>query len=480
MKFPKDFLWGGAIAACQAEGAYQEDGKTLTIPDITPYNKNINRKLTKQVEITLDMIEQNSRDKNDIHYPKRLGIDFYHQYKKDIALFAEMGFKVFRFSIAWSRIYPNGDDEIANEKALTVYDDMINECLIHNMKPLITISHFDMPIVLIKKYGGWQNPYMITLYERYCKTLFERYRNQVEMWIPFNEINMSPKAPEKTLGILKEGREHLEQDIFQALHHQFIAAARVTKMAHEINPNNKIGCMVAYFTSYAHTCRPEDAVQAVDDDQKRNLFFLDVLANGTYPWYMKAYFKKKNIEIKMSEEETKLIEDYTADFIGFSYYSSKVSSKDGKLELTSGNMMNGYKNEFLEASAWGWQIDPLGLRYTLEKLYDRYHKPLFILENGIGAEDKVEDGKVHDEYRIDYLKRHLKEVGKAIDRGVDVWGYTMWGPIDIISSGTSEMSKRYGFIYVDQDDYVQGSKERIRKDSFYWYKQVISSNGENL
>lgn len=481
-RFPKDFLWGGALAGCQAEGAYNEDGRTMSIQDLMIFDEKNDRKITKQAPMTMDIINERKNDLDTSKYPKRRGIDFYHTYKDDIALFAEMGFKVFRYSISWSRVFPNGDDLEPNEKALEFYDNVIGECLRYGMEPLITISHFDMPVVLVEKFGGWYNRKLIDLYLNYCNVIFNRYKGKVKHWITFNEINMSIKAGPKTLGIIYDGQENFEEMLFQGIHHQFVAAAKATKLAHQIDENNKIGCMVAYFTTYAHTCDPKDVLEMQKDDRYRNLFYLDVQAKGVYPYYIKGYFEEKNISIKMEEDDLEFIKTYPADFIGFSYYMSMISSaRADEMELTSGNVMNVLKNPTLESSDWGWQIDPIGLRYTLNHLYDRYGKPLFILENGIGAFDKLEeDGTIHDPYRISYLSKHIEQMKLAIEDGVDLFGYTMWGPIDIISSGTSEMSKRYGFIYVDQDDYGNGSKKRYKKDSFEWYKNVIRTNGEEL
>lgn len=480
--FPKNFLWGGALSACQAEGAYKEDGKTFTIPDVMQFNPNNDRKITKQINVTKEMIEEAIQDPDPLKYPKRRGIDFYHTYKEDLALMKEMGFKVFRYSISWARVFPNGDDDKPNEAALAFYDDLIDTCIAFHMKPLITISHFDMPIVLIQKYGGWYNRKLIDLYVHYCEVLFHRYKGRVTYWVPFNEINMSVKAGAKTLGILHDGQNNYEEMLFQGLHHQFVAAAKAAKLAHEIDPNNQIGSMVAYFTTYANTCRPEDAIAMQKEDQMKNLFYLDILHKGEYPYYAKTYFEKQGIHIKMDVEDLTILAKYPADFVGMSYYNSMISADDEhQLELTNGNVHSVYKNPYLEANAWGWQIDPIGLRYTLHHVYDRYQRPIFILENSSGYFDELtDDYQIHDPYRIDFLSQHLKQVRIAIDEHVEVIGYTMWGPIDMISSGTSEMSKRYGFIYVDQDDYGNGTRKRYKKDSFYWYKDVIESNGESL
>ena len=480
--FPKDFLWGGALSACQAEGAYNVDGKTLTIPEVMPFNSSNDRKVTKQLKITKEMIEEAKNDTDTIKYPKRRGIDFYHTYKEDMALFKEMGFKVFRYSISWARLFPNGDDKEANELGLKFYDNVIDECLKNGMEPLITISHFDFPIVLVEKFGGWYNRELIDLYLRYCEVIFNRYKWKVKYWVTFNEINMSIKAGPKTMGVIDEGQENYEEMLFQALHHQFVAAAKATKLAREISKENKIGSMVAYFTTYPYTCKPVDALAMQQDDQMKNLFYLDILNGGKYPYYSKKYFEEHNINLDIKDGDLEVIKENTADFVGMSYYNSMISSNDGEqLELTAGNVHSVYKNPYLDANEWGWQIDPVGLRYTLNHVYDRFELPIFILENSSGFFDELtEENKIHDPYRVDFLRKHIEQLKFAIEDGVEVIGYTMWGPIDMISSGTSEMSKRYGFIYVDQDDYGNGTMKRYKKDSFYWYKNVIATNGEEL
>lgn len=480
--FPSHFLWGGALAGCQAEGAWLEDGKTMTIPEVMKFGK-VGHKVTRQMKITMETIAEAEADPDTVKYPKRRGIDFYHTYKQDLALLAGMGLKCFRYSFSWARVFPQGDQPEPNEKALAFYDDLIDTIRSYGMEPLMTISHFDFPIYLVKKYGGWSDRRLIDLYEKYCRVLMERYKGKVRYWVTFNEINMSLKAGPKTMGVVDQGQPNYEEMLFQALYHQFVAAARVTKMAHQIDPENKIGCMVAYFTTYPYTCKPEDSLAAQFDDRMKNLYFLDSLNGRPLPYYARAYFDQKGIHLQTSEAELEEIRQNPADFVGLSYYNSMVSAGDtSQLELTNGNVASAYKNPYLPANAWGWQIDPVGLRYTLNHLYDRYNKPLFILENSSGFMDTLEpDGTVHDPYRVDFLRAHIQAMMKAVtEDGVDVIGYTMWGPIDIISSSTSEMTKRYGFIYVDQDDYGNGSKKRYIKDSYYWYRDLIASNGANL
>lgn len=479
-KFPENFLWGGATAANQLEGAFNVDGKGLSTADMVAYVPKEERKGHTTLDVTREEIENILAGKTNKIFPKRHGIDFYHRYKEDIALFAEMGFKVFRLSIAWSRIFPQGDETEPNEAGLEFYDKVFDELLKHNIQPLVTLSHFEMPLNLVLKYGGWKNRKVIDFFVRYAKTVFERYKDKVKYWLTFNEINMAQMSPYTGAGLLKDQEEHLEQAVFQALHHQFVASSLAVKACHEIIPDAKIGCMLARIEIYPETCNPEDVLLALKGDQM-NLFHTDVQVRGEYPRYMKRYFAEKDIHIEMEPGDEAILKQYTVDFLSFSYYMTVVASSKPDKEKVSGNLAGGVKNPYLESSEWGWQIDPVGLRITLNKLYDRYQVPLFIVENGLGAYDKVEeDGSIHDDYRIDYLRRHIEQMKEAIGDGVELMGYTTWGPIDLISASTSEMSKRYGFIYVDQDDYGNGTLKRLKKDSFYWYKKVIATNGEDL
>jgi len=479
----KDFLWGGGIAASQAEGAYDVDGRGMSVPDIMTYNPKT--ELTKQIqfEVTEEAIAKAKACKDNTYYPKRRGIDFYHTYEEDLKLLAGMGLKSFRFSMAWTRVFPHLEDKTPNEKALKFYDSLVDECIKLNMVPVVTISHFDLPLEVIENYGGWDNTEVIELFTKFANTLLERYCDRVKYWVCFNEINMSAKAGSKLLGVIKRHDGKDEQRLFQALHNQFVAAAKVTEFAHNLEQGVQMGCMVAYMCTYPYLCKPEDNFKQIQSDQMKNLFYLDILTKGSYPYYAKSYFKKNNIQLNITDEDIEVIKNNTSDFVGFSYYNSKVVSFDEKgLELTSGNMGNSVKNPYLDRTPWGWQIDPVGLRTTLNHLYDRYQKPLFILENSSGYKDELtEDFKIHDPYRIDFLDKHIKQVKLAVEEdGVDLIGYTMWGPIDVVSSSKSEMCKRYGFIYVDQDDLGGGSKKRYLKDSYYWYKEVIRTNGGNI
>lgn len=482
--FTKDFLWGGAIAASQADGAWMSGGKGVDTQDLRYFDAT----WTKEQRSDKKYKRMNSKkftdaleNKDTLHYPFRWGIDFYNRYREDLALFEELGMKVFRTSINWARIYPNGDDDKPNEEGINFYIDLFDECHKRGMKVFATILHYNIPVNLVTKYGGWKNRKVIDFYIRYVKTLFERLGNRVDFWLPFNEINAGKFNPFNGVCLIEEQEENYENAIFQCIHHQFIANALTVKLAHEILPGSKVGGMIARFTTYPATCNPQDVMQMILDDQYSNWFYLDVMARGEYPAYMERYFKKLGIEISMEAGDEEILKENTIDFVSFSYYFSQVSTTEQDWEKTSGNLIMANKNPYLKSSEWGWQKDPIGLRITLNQIYDRYQLPVFIAENGLGAKDTVtEDGKIHDIYRIDYLKPHIEQMKEAIIDGVDLIGYTMWGVIDIVSCGSMEMSKRYGVIYVDLNDEGKGTNKRIKKDSFYWYKKCITSNGEDL
>ena len=465
--FPKDFLWGGAVAANQLEGAYNEDGKGLSIQDVMPHGIRGAR--------TAEPTEDNM---------KLVGIDFYHRYKEDIKLFAEMGFKVFRTSIAWSRIFPMGDETEPNEKGLQFYDDLFDECHKYGIEPLVTISHYETPLHLAEEYDGWVNRIMIEFYERYVRAIFDRYKDKVKYWLTFNEINSILHAPFMSGGINTPADQLSEQDLYQAIHHELVASALATKIGHEMMPGAKIGCMVLSMPTYPLTPSPDDVIQAMEDDHK-NLAFADIHVRGKYPGYMKRYMREHGIEIHFEPGDEEILKN-TVDFVSFSYYMSCCATADPeKQERGTGNLMGGVPNPTLNASEWGWQIDPKGLRYVLNQFYDRYQIPLFIVENGLGAVDQLVTDElgnktVNDDYRIDYLREHLLQVEEAIKDGVEVMGYTTWGCIDVVSASTAELKKRYGFIYVDRNDDGTGTLNRYKKKSFDWYKEVIKTNGESL
>ena len=469
----KNFLWGGATAANQFEGGYQEGGKGLSIADVMPGGKD-----------RIRIIHDPSFDfalHEDYTYPNHEGIDFYHRYKEDIALFKEMGFKTFRMSIAWSRIFPNGDEVEPNEEGLQFYDRVIDELVAQGIEPLVTISHYEMPLHLATAYGGWRDRRLVTFFERYSRVLFERYQGKVKYWLTFNEINGAQFMPMLSLGMaIREGDDQL-QLTYQGLHHQLVASALATKAAREIDPAAQVGCMLIAAPVYPYSSNPEDVWYAHDAERMMNFFCGDVHVRGEYPSFAKRFFRENGIELVIEDGDLDILKANTVDFFSLSYYMSRTEKAEKTEAEAAGNIMSGVKNPYLQASDWGWEIDPMGLRVILNKLYERYALPLFIVENGLGAYDNVDaDGSVHDDYRIGYLRDHLKAMVEAIEDGVDVIGYTSWGCIDLVSASTGEYSKRYGFIYVDKHDDGSGTLERSRKDSFFWYQDVIQTNGASL
>ena len=481
--FRDDFLWGGACAANQFEGAWDVDGKGPSVADVATYKPNTDVKDYKS-HVAMDdaHIAAAMADPDDTYYPKRRGIDFYHHYKEDLKLFAEMGFTMLRVSIAWTRILPNGDDAQPNEEGLRFYEELFDECHKYGIEPLVTLCHFDTPIALIKKYGGWKDRRMVDAYAHYCEVLFQRFRGKVKYWLTFNEINMLLHMPFMGAGLLFAPGENVQQVKYQAAHHELVASAKAVKLAHAIMPDAMVGCMLAAGQFYPRTCAPAD-VQAAAEADRDNYFFIDVQSRGEYPVWAKKRMERAGVALQMEPGDEQLLKEGTVDFISFSYYASRcvAASLEGKA-VNDGNVVRSVKNPYLQTSQWGWAIDPVGLRITMNSLYDRYQKPLFIVENGLGAVDKVEaDGSIHDTYRIDYLRAHIEQMEKAINEdGLPLLGYTTWGPIDLVSASTGEMKKRYGFIYVDKDNEGKGTLARSRKDSFYWYKKVIASDGEDL
>ena len=473
--FPENFLWGGATAANQFEGAYNVDGKGLSVQDVTPQGGVPAKAGDKNPLIT----DQPTPDNLKLE-----GIDFYHRYREDIALFAEMGFKTFRLSIAWSRIFPNGDETEPNEAGLAFYDKVFDELAKYGIEPLVTISHYETPLHLAREYNGWANRKLIDFYERYVTAIFNRYKDKVKYWLTFNEVNSVLHAPFMSGGIATPVEDLSQQDLYQAIHHELVASALATKIAHEINPDFQVGCMVIAMPAYGMTSDPRDQL-AVREFNNQNYLFSDIHVRGKYPNYIKRYFAENNIEIQFAPGDEELLAEHTVDFISFSYYMSVAQAHDPEnYQVGRGNILGGISNPYLEASEWGWQIDPIGLRLVLNDFYDRYQKPLFIVENGLGAKDVLVDGPngptVEDDYRIDYMAKHLQQVAEAIKDGVKVMGYTSWGCIDLVSASSAQMSKRYGFIYVDRNDDGTGTLARYKKKSFDWYKEVIRTNGQAL
>ncbi len=473
--FPKDFLWGGAVAAHQVEGGWNQGGKGVSIVDVlTKGAHGVERIMTDGVD-------------PQYLYPNHEAIDFYGHYKEDIALFAEMGFKCFRTSIAWTRIFPNGDDAEPNEAGLQFYDDMFDELLRHGIEPVITLSHFEMPYHLVKAYGGWTDRRVVDFFVRFSETVLKRYQNKVKYWITFNEINNQRNWQNPLFGYCNSGvvytqHEHPEQVMYQVFHHQFIASAQVVALGHQINPDMQIGSMIHMMPLYPASCRPEDMVESQERMREKYLFS-DVQVRGYYPTYLLREWERKGINVVMQPGDEDILRHGCADFLAFSYYMTNIVSAEKEAGAQENNLFSGSQlNPHLPASDWGWQIDPVGLRFALAELYERYQKPLFIVENGLGAADTVNpDGSIDDDYRIDYLAAHIQEMKKAIVHdGVELLGYTPWGCIDCVSFTTGEYKKRYGFIYVDKHDDGSGTMQRSKKKSFNWYKGVIATNGNDF
>lgn len=460
--FPKNFLWGGAVAANQCEGAYLEGGKGICVADISPcgirgpYDDHV--------------IEGK-------YYPHHEAIDFYHRYPEDLALMKDLGLKCFRTSIAWSRIFPNGDDEQPNEEGLKFYDNLFDEMLRNGMQPVVTITHYEMPLELIQKYNGWRNRKCIDIYLKYCETIFKRYHNKVKYWVTFNEMNNILDFYYVASGFTIEENENKVEAIYQAAHYMFVASARSVKMLKEIDDTCKIGCMVNSSTLYPATCNPKDIFGAYTG-RRRKYFFMDVQVNGRYPKYIERTWRENNVSLDITDQDLEDLKS-TVDFISFSYYRSNTYADGDQTHSDTGGFVS-KPNPYLKATDFGWQIDPMGLRYVCNEITDLFHKPIFILENGIGVHEKLENGTVNDTYRMEYLKGHLLAVYEAIQDGCDIMGYTYWGPIDIVSAGTAQMEKRYGFVYVDKDDQGHGTLNRYKKQSFNYYKEIIETNGAKL
>ena len=466
MGFPENFLWGGALAANQCEGAYLEDGKGLSQQDVMP--KGVRGPVTE--EPTPDNL-------------KLVGTDFYHRYKEDIALLAEMGFKCFRFSIAWSRIYPTGEELVPNEKGLEFYDKVIDECRKYGIEPLITLSHYEIPLHLCRKYDGFRSRETVDHFIRYVKTVVERYHDRVKYWLTFNEVNVALISPLLGAGVMTPKAQLTAQDKYQTAHHQLVASAWATKVIREIDPTVKVGCMAASAPRYPMTCDPQDMMAMMTSQQELD-YFIHVHCTGEYPYYAQKIWRENGVTLNITDEDRELLKN-TVDFISFSYYSSKVVAADeSKYQMANGNIMRGLKNPYVPYSDYDYPIDPEGLRFILNYLYDHFHMPLFVVENGLGAIETVveKDGvkTVEDNYRIDFHRGHIDALRRAIEDGVEVMGYTSWGPIDCVSAASAEMTKRYGFVYVDRNQDGTGSLERYRKKSFAWYKKVLASNGQDL
>lgn len=481
MAFPKKFYWGGATASNQCEGAWQEDGKGESCADhFTAGGRGIPRRFTPELE-------------PGARYPSHRGIDHYHRYEEDIRLFAEMGFRMYRLSINWTRIFPNGDDEVPNAAGLAHYRRVFECCRKYGIEPLVTMSHYEFPYALTKKWNGWADRRTIGCFTRYAETILREYRGLVRYWITFNEINIAVLEVGDTLSLgmfpeqetldvmqAETGSPETRSRRFTALHNQLVASALTVALGRKIDPEFRFGCMIAGSVSYPLTCAPEDVYGAWRKNQLENFYCGDVQVRGVYHPMASGWLREQGVTLETQPEDGKILKNGTVDFYALSYYLTGCVSADRTREKVSGNMTTGVPNPYLASSEWGWQIDPEGLRYFLDELYSRYRIPLMVVENGLGARDVPENGRVHDLYRIDYLRRHIRAMEQALEDGCEIWGYTAWGCIDLVSASTGEMSKRYGFIYVDADDAGNGTLARIRKDSFYWYRKVIATNGEDL
>ncbi len=477
MSFKNGFLWGGATAANQIEGGFDIGGKGLSQADmLTSGSNKVPRRITKKTE-------------KCVYYPSHIASDFFHHYQEDIKLIAEMGFKAYRMSIAWTRIFPTGEEIVPNKEGLAFYDAVFDELKKYNIEPIVTISHYEMPLNLVNKYNGWADRKVIDFFKHYVEVIFKHYKGKVKYWLTFNEINCGtlPIGNYTSLGIRNRNtrnflnQEDVPQIRYQALHHQLVASALAVKLGHKISTDYKIGNMIAMMPVYALTSNPKDQLKAQKQWQLKQWYCSDVQCRGEYGAYCVPFWKRNNIHLDITSEDKKILKEGTVDFFSLSYYQTNcVTTK--KEALVSGNLLGGVKNPYLKSSDWGWQIDPEGLRFTLNEIYDRYGLPIIIVENGLGAVDQIsKEGAIHDQYRIEYLKAHIKAMKDAIEQdNIDLFGYTMWGCIDLVSASTGEMSKRYGFIYVDSDNKGHGSFKRIKKDSFYWYKNLIKHNGNEF
>ena len=475
MKLRKDFLWGGSIAAHQCEGAWNVDGKGIGIMDlVTSGSCEVPREICKDIE-------------GGKRYPSHEGIDFYHRFKDDIALFGEMGFKALRISIDWSRIYPNGDDEEPNKKGIEYYQSVVDELLKNGIEPIVTLYHFEMPVNLVRKYGSWTNRKVIDFYLKYCKTMFEALKGKVKYWVTFNEMNhIDPQTEASDIftyiiaGLKFSEMVEKKQTLATIGYNMTLAGVKAVELAHEIDPNNKVGCVFGLTPVYPINCNPVNVMNAFKE-MDRDFYQIDAMCNGCFPKYKLKEYKDSDIQLEISNEDKESFYNGKLDFIGLNYYSTSVAHYEGD-DNGEETLFGGVQNPYLEKSKWGWSIDPIGLRYLLNYVYRRYELPIIVSENGLGAMDKVEaDGSINDDYRIDYLNQHLIQLKKAAEEdGVECFGYLMWGPIDLVSATTGEMKKRYGFIYVDKQDDGTGDYSRKKKKSFDWYKEVIESNGESL
>lgn len=477
--FPKSFLWGGAIAANQIEGAWLEDNKSIGLSDLFVFDAAKDTSQLHHSNMTEAEVAFAAADREG-YYPKRHGIDFYHTYREDLKYFKEMGFKTLRLSINWARIFPNLEDEQPNELGLKFYDNLIDEIIANGMEPIVTILHYEIPLYITQNFKGWQDKRVIEHYLKFAETILERYHSKVKYWIPINQINLVHIEPFLSVGTCIDSVENFEQAKYQGVHNQMVAIARTKKFVKDKGYDVEIGAMLADLTAYPENAHPDNVVLAMQHN-RMNYFYTDVLFRGSYPGYIRRYFKKQNIQIKMTPDEEIDLRENTSDFLAISYYFSQMVSLDlEKAQVASDDYLSAKKNPFIEESPWGWAIDPKGMYHCISQYWDRYQKPILIAENGLGMHDELENDTVEDDYRIAYLREHLIQLRECLLDGIDVFGYCAWGPIDLVSASTQEMEKRYGFVYVDRDNFGKGTNKRYRKKSFYWYKQVIAEQGKNL
>lgn len=484
MKTPKEFLWGGATADFQFDGGCREGGRGLSTHDfetdgsvehprcITYRMPDGSIGLARSSFFNPESLPDGAEPCLDAqyYYPSHKAVDHYHHWKEDLRLLSEMGCNVYRFSICWSRIFPTGEETEPNQAGLDFYDALIDEMTRLGMEPLITIHHDELPVYLAEHYDGWSSRHTIDCYLRYCKVLFSRYGSKCRYWLTFNEINA-------VRGFAACGTHKCDnQTHYNAVHNMFLASAQAVKLGHEMMPGSMFGAMYASSAIYPATCKPEDVFCHMQQ-RRQTYFFIDTMARGRYPSYAADLLRRRGVTLHTQPGDDDILAAGALDFISFSYYRSNVISTE-----TQVNVISGDPNPYLESTPWGWPVDPLGLRYVLNEFYDRYQKPLFIVENGLGAVDTIEaDGSVQDDYRISFLRDHLREMMKAMCQdGVELLGYTMWAPIDLVSLSTGEMKKRYGWIHVDMDDKGNGTLARRKKKSYDWMRQVIATQGESL
>lgn len=485
MSFPKNFYWGGALAANQCEGAYNEGGRGLIMSDVSTAGAKDRLRNVTYIDPATQQIKRgpvfykipkgcHGIVLEDEYYPNHVAIDFYHRYKEDIRLLAKLGINMLRISISWARIFPKGDELTPNQEGLDFYHKVFEELRHYGIEPLVTIVHNEIPLYLEEAYGGWQNRKVIECFDRYCETIFKEYKGMVKYWLTINEINQLLLVFDF---MDNNASSSLYQNSFQQLHHQFVASSHAVKKAHEIDPDNQVGCMLCGITSYPFTCDPKDIAANQLYWQKVIYYCSDVMCRGEYPYYAQRLWKQYDVQLEISEQDKKDLKEGTVDFYSFSYYATSCTTTHQDASKANGHFALGAKNPYLEYTDWGSATDPQGLRYFMNEIYSRYQLPLMIVENGLGTSDQCIDGKVHDDYRIQYHKQHLQAMSEAIEDGVDLIAYNPWGIIDLISASTGEMAKRYGFIYVDRDNEGHGTLERICKDSYYWYQNVIKNNG---